>query len=116
MTAAIPTFLSVNPLHFLHFSVLYFLLFHQQSVLLHHKLGLLLKLLPIEENGAREAPHCQSVEPATTCSTLPWQCASLSVAAPTHPEEKQAVGTARHKLTMCAKETRYTIPCITRSI
>lgn len=106
MTAAIPTFLSVNPLHFLHFSVLYFLLFHQQSVLLHHKLGLLLKLLPIEENGAREAPHCQSDEPATTCSTLPWQCASLSVAAPPppHPEEKQAVGTARHKLTMCAKE------------
>lgn len=103
MTAVIPTFQSVNPLHFLHFSVLYFLLFHQQSVLLHHKLGLLLKLLPTEKNGARETPHRQSVEPVTACSKLPWQCGSLSVAVPTS-EEKQAVGTARHELTMCAKE------------
>ena len=56
LTAVTPTFLSMNPLHFFHFSVLYLLLFHQQSVLLHHKLGLLLKLLPVEENGAREHP------------------------------------------------------------
>ena len=75
----------MNPLHFFHFSVLYFLLFHQHSVLLHHKLGLLLKLLPVEENGARETHHRQSVEPATACSALPWQHASLSVAVPPTP-------------------------------
>ena len=43
----------MNSLHFLCFPLLYLLLFHQKCVFFHNKLGLFLKLLPVEKHKTR---------------------------------------------------------------